>query len=89
MVGHSRLVAGQNLLTVPVAAVSDRFERLHLQNSLRFLAHRGKLGVVAAIVGDLMHQDIPCWQKPFDPQTLVQALPDLVHDRQVQANTDP
>jgi CheY-like chemotaxis protein len=24
------------------------------------------------------YQDIPCWQKPFDPQTLVQALPGLV-----------
>jgi len=24
------------------------------------------------------YQDIPSWQKPFDPQALVQALPDLV-----------
>jgi CheY-like chemotaxis protein len=26
------------------------------------------------------YQDIPRWQKPFDPQALVQALPDLVRD---------
>jgi len=26
------------------------------------------------------YQDVPRWQKPFDPQALVQALPDLVRD---------
>ena len=26
------------------------------------------------------YRDIPRWQKPFDPQALVQALPDLVRD---------
>lgn len=24
------------------------------------------------------YQDVPCWQKPFDPRVLVQALPDLL-----------
>lgn len=30
----------------------------------------------------VQYRDVPLWQKPFDPQALVQALPDLVRDPQ-------
>jgi len=33
------------------------------------------------------YRDVPRWQKPFDPQALVQALPDLVRDPQARADT--
>jgi CheY-like chemotaxis protein len=35
------------------------------------------------------YQDIPRWQKPFAPQALAQALPDLVRAPQARSDTNP
>jgi len=54
---YSRPIAGQDLLAVPVTAVSDSVELVHLQNSLGLLAHGSKLSPITAIVDDLMRHD--------------------------------